>query len=101
MVDFPLVSIIVVNYNRKTNLEKCLNSLMNAKYPISFYGLPRIALIIAGIIFGVQFLDAYLNEQTVFYGSLLGSVIMFLIGSILLATAVILFTMSNLMRERQ
>jgi len=33
MADFPLVSIIIVNYNGKTYLEKCLNSLMKVKYP--------------------------------------------------------------------
>jgi len=33
MADFPLVSIIIVNYNGKTYLEKCLNSLMNVNYP--------------------------------------------------------------------
>jgi len=74
---------------------------ISVKHPIIFYGIPGIALIIAGLFFGIEFLDNYLNQQTVFYGSLLGSVILFLIGSIMLATAIILFSMANLMRDRQ
>ncbi len=74
---------------------------ISVKHPIIFYGIPGIALIIAGLFFGIEFLDNYLNQQTVFFGSLLGSVISFLIGSIMLATAIILFSMANLMRDRQ
>jgi len=32
-MDFPLVSIIIVNYNGKNHLEKCLESLVKVKYP--------------------------------------------------------------------
>ena len=74
---------------------------ISVKHPITFYGLPGIALVIAGIIFGVQFLDEYLTNQTIFYGSLLGSVILFLVGSIMLATAIILYSMATLMSDRK
>lgn len=73
---------------------------VSIKHPLKFYGIPGIALIIAGIILGSIFLDAYLNEQIVFYGSLLGSVVMFLLGAILSATSIILFSMTNLIRDR-
>jgi len=33
MTNLPLVSIIIVNYNGKKFLEKCLSSLMNIEYP--------------------------------------------------------------------
>jgi len=74
---------------------------ISVRHPLRFYGIPGIIMIIAGIIFGVQFLDTYLNDQTILYGSLLGSVLLFLLGSILSVTAIILFTMTNLMRDRQ
>ncbi|MFB5607560.1 MAG: glycosyltransferase family 2 protein, partial [Candidatus Nitrosomaritimum yanchengensis] len=61
---------------------------------------PGLGLIVAGIILGGIFLDAYLNQQTVFYGSLLGSLVLFLVGAILAVTAVILFSMANLIRDR-
>lgn len=73
---------------------------ISIKHPLKFYGIPGIALIIAGIIIGGLFLDAYLNKQTVFYGSLLGSVVLFLFGAILSVTAIILFSMANLIRDR-
>lgn len=73
---------------------------VSIKHPLKFYGIPGVSLIIAGIILGGIFLDAYLQQQTVFYGSLLGSVVMFLLGAILSVTAIILFSMANLMRDR-
>lgn len=73
---------------------------VSIKHPIQFYGIPGIALIVAGIISGGIFLDAYLNQQTVFYGSLLGAVVLFLLGAILSVTAIILFSMANLIRDR-
>lgn len=74
---------------------------VSVKHPIVFYGFPGIAFVIAGILTGLQFLDAYLNQQTIFFGSLFASVLLFLIGSILAATAVILFTMTTLMKSNQ
>ena len=73
---------------------------VSIKHPLKFYGIPGIGLIIAGIVLGSIFLDAYLNQQTVFYGSLLGSVVMFLLGAILSVTSIILFSMANLIRDR-
>ena len=73
---------------------------VSIKHPLKFYGIPGIVLIVAGIVLGSLFLDAYLNQQTVFYGSLLGSVVMFLLGAILSVTSIILFSMANLIRDR-
>jgi glycosyltransferase involved in cell wall biosynthesis len=73
---------------------------VSIRHPLPFYAFPGIALIIAGIISGGIFLDAYMNQQVVFYGSLLASVVLFLLGAILIVTAIILFSMANLMRDR-
>lgn len=73
---------------------------ISIKHPLQFYGIPGLGLIVAGIILGGMFLDAYLHQQTVFYGSLLGSVVMFLLGAILSVTSIILFSMANLIRDR-
>jgi len=74
---------------------------ISVKHPIPFYGFPGIALVIIGSIMGYQFMDAYLNKQVVFLGSLMASVILFLLGAILCVTAIILFSMVTLMRERE
>jgi len=102
---------ITVSYEGDTSTHKpvpqgvsvLMNTLkfISVKHPITFYGLPGIVMIIVGIVFGVQFLDEYLNDQTIFYGSLLASVILFLVGAILLATAIILYSMATLMSERR
>jgi glycosyltransferase involved in cell wall biosynthesis len=73
---------------------------VSIKHPLQFYGIPGLGMIIAGLVLGGIFLDAYLNNATVFYGSLLGSVVLFLLGAILSVTAIILFTMANLIRDR-
>lgn len=102
---------ITISYNGDTSTQNAvphgiavlMNTLkfISVKHPIGFYGFPGMVLVIFGSITGYQFLDAYLNKQTVFLGSLLASIILFLVGTILCVTAVILFSMATLMRERQ
>jgi len=73
---------------------------VSIKHPLQFYGIPGLALIVLGIVFGGIFLDRYLNDATIFYGSLMGSIVLFLLGAILSVTAIILFSMANLIRDR-
>jgi len=101
---------ITISYNGDTSEQHSVphgisvlaNTLkyVSIKHPLKFYGIPGIILIVAGIILGGLFLDVYLNEQTVFYGSLLGSIVLFLLGAILSVTSIILFSMANLIRDR-
>jgi len=101
---------ITVSYEGDTSEQNSVSHgvgvLMNTikyvsiKHPLQFYGIPGLGLIALGIILGGIFLEAYLNEQTIFYGSLLGSVVLFLLGAILSVTAIILFSMANLIRDR-
>lgn len=101
---------ISVSYGQDTSdqnpvphgISVLMNTLkyISVKHPIAFYGFPGIAFMIAGIAFGFQFLDAYFNEQTVFYGSLLASAVLFLLGAILIVTAIILYSMATLIRDR-
>tara|TARA_B110000438_G_scaffold298490_1_gene346850 strand:+ start:36 stop:911 length:876 start_codon:yes stop_codon:yes gene_type:complete len=72
---------------------------VSIKHPLQFYGIPGIILISIGIILGGLFLDGYLNNQLILYGMMVGSVVLFLLGSILSATSVILFSMANLIRD--
>ncbi len=102
---------ITISYKGETSTHKpvpqgisvLMNTLkfISVKHPIRFYALPGIALVITGLFFGIQFLDEYLSNQTIFYGSLFGSILLFLIGSILIATAIILFSMATLLSARK
>ena len=101
---------ITVSYEGDTSEQHSVSHgvgvLMNTikyvsiKHPLQFYGIPGLGLIVLGLILGGIFLEAYLNDQTIFYGSLLGSVVLFLLGAILSVTAIILFSMANLFRDR-
>ena len=101
---------ITVSYDGKTSTEHpvphgivvLMNTLkfVSVKHPILFYGLPGITLVIIGSILGYQFLDAYLHKQVLFLGSLMAAIIVFLVGTILCVTAVILFSMATLIREK-
>jgi len=101
---------ITVSYNEDSSTEHpvphgiavLMNTLkfVSVKHPIPFYGFPGIALVIIGSVLGYQFLDAYLNKQTIFLGSLMASIILFLVGTILCVTAIILFSMATLIREK-
>ena len=102
---------ISVSYHKDTSEQNpvphgilvLMNTLkfVSVKHPLPFYGFPGIALFIAGLVIGGIFLDAYLNEQTVFYGSLLAAIVLFLLGAILVTTSIILFSMSTLMRRNE
>ena len=102
---------ITISYNGDTSTQSpvphgitvLMNTLkfISVKHPIPFYGFPGIALVIIGSVIGYQFLDAYLNKQVIFLGSLMAAIILFLVGTILCVTAVILFSMATLMREKQ
>ena len=73
---------------------------VSIRHPLLFYGLPGIILFLSGIGLGMSFIDAYLYQQQIFYGSLFGSILLILIGAILSLAAVLLCSMANLMRDK-
>jgi glycosyltransferase involved in cell wall biosynthesis len=73
---------------------------VSIKHPVQFYTIPGLVLLITGMILGILFIDGYLSKQTILYGLLLGSVMLFLFGAILTVTGIILFSMANLIRDR-
>ena len=73
---------------------------VSIKHPMKFYGIPGISLTVLGIIFGLLFLDVYLKTEFVSIGLLLGAIVLFLLGAILSVTSIILFSMANLIRDR-
>ena len=73
---------------------------VSIKHPMYFYGLPGILLFISGLIMGVSFLDGYLDPSApkILYGLMLGSIISILLGSMMIITSILLFSMANLIR---
>jgi glycosyltransferase involved in cell wall biosynthesis len=74
---------------------------VSIKHPLQFYGIPGLVLVCIGMILGGLFLDGYLNNQVILYGMMVGSVVLFLLGSILSVTAIILFSMVNLIQSNK
>ena len=74
---------------------------VSIRHPILFYGVPGAILFISGMILGANFLDGYLNAEApkIFYGQLLGSIVTILLGSLLIITSIMLFSMANLIRD--
>ena len=106
LAEVPISIIYGPDTSEHNSVSHGVSVLMNTlkyisiKHPIKFYGIPGLFLTILGVILGGVFLDAYLNDQVVFYGSLLGAVVLFLLGAILSVTAIILFSIANLIRDR-
>jgi len=75
---------------------------VSIRHPIIFYGIPGIVLFLSGIFLGATFLDGYLNPEApkIFYGQLLGSIVTILLGSLLIITSILLFSMANLIRDK-
>jgi len=71
---------------------------VSIKHPLKFYGIPGLVLVCIGVLLGGLFLDGYLNNSILLYGMMLGSVVLFLLGSILSVTAIILFSMVDLIQ---
>ncbi len=102
---------ISVSYGKDTStqnpvphgVEVLMNTLkfISVKHPIPFYGFPGIAILAIGTFLGYQFLEAYLTHHVTLMGSFLAAIIMFLVGSILCVTAVMLYSMATLIRERR
>ena len=73
---------------------------VSLRHPLKSYGLAGLCFLVAGLSLGAVFFDAYINDQSIFYGSLVAAIVLFLLGTILLATAILLFSMANLIRGR-
>jgi len=102
---------ITVSYEGETSKHNAVShgtsvlantlKFISVKHPILFYGVPGIAIFISGIILGYSFLEKYLLHKDLFLGSLFGSLVLILIGVVLIATSVILFSMTALWREQK
>jgi glycosyltransferase involved in cell wall biosynthesis len=67
--------------------------------PLTFYGLPGIAFLIIGTFFGGKFLQFYATQKIVLTDVLLVSIGTLVIGSVMVATSIILFAMSTLLNK--
>jgi len=74
---------------------------ISVKHPLIFYGLPGLFCMIIGFTFGYNFITEYFEEGAIFYGSLLASISLLIVGAVLITTSIILFSMSVLIKDNQ
>ena len=107
IVEVPIVISYDGTESKKEAIPHGITVLMNIikymsiKHPILSYGFPGIALIITGSILGIQFFDVYFNQGVVFVGTLMGAIITFIAGTVLLTTSILLFSMATLIRDNK
>jgi len=96
----PKETSMTVSTGKKTLFHNTL-TFISVKHPMRFYGIPGIIMLFSGIVVGYNFLDAYLVQKSLFLGSLFGSLVLILIGIILIATSIILFSMTTLWKQQK
>ncbi len=102
---------ITVSYEGHTSNQNSLShgtgvllstiKFISVRHPLTYLGIPGGIIFIAGILLGNSFLENYLATKQLFLGSLYGSIVLILIGMILSATAIILFSMATLIKEQR
>ena len=102
---------ITVSYEGDTSTQNSLShgtvvlintiKFVSVKHPLTYIGIPGGIIFIAGLLLGNSFLENYLATKQLFLGSLYGSVVLILIGMILCATSIILFSMATLIKEQK
>jgi len=102
---------ITISYEGHTSNQNSLShgtgvllstiKFISVKHPLTYLGIPGGIIFIAGILLGNSFLENYLETKQLFLGSLYGSIVLILIGMILSATAIILFSMATLIKEQR
>ncbi|MFQ5951661.1 MAG: glycosyltransferase family 2 protein, partial [Candidatus Geothermarchaeales archaeon] len=73
---------------------------LSIRHPLLFYGLPAMVFIALGVVFGVWALQIYAATTQLITNIALVSLTSMIIGLILGTTAVILFTLVTVVRER-
>lgn len=106
IVEIPIVITYETSTSKARRIPGSVHTVMNIlkylsiQHPIVSFGIPGLILIGVGIILAAIFLDTYLNRNVVFVGTLLASIMLFLAGVVLTTTSILLFSFSNMLRDR-
>jgi len=76
---------------------------VSIKHPLVFYGLPGVAFVMLGVVFGLRAAEIYTATQGQYFsvGFTLLSAVFIISGLLLLFVAIILFTLISAMREQR
>ena len=74
---------------------------ISIEHPLKFYGVPGIIFLFIGLFFTVWTIQAFTDTRQIFTNLALIGVGSIILGTILSMTAIILFSMVNVVRERK
>jgi len=75
--------------------------LLSIKHPLMFYGIPGILFLLSGILFTIMTLSSFAETRMIVTNQALLAIGTILVGLILIMTAIILFSIISVVRERR
>ena len=109
---FRIVEIpILVNYEGDTSTHNPINQsfslifstmkFISIERPLTFYGIPGIGLLILGLFFSIWTIQEFSITREIFLDLAMLSIGGILMGTILMVTAILLYTLVTVVRERK
>ena len=101
---------IVVSYEGNTSTQDPIShgvsvimstlKFISIEHPLKFYGIPGLIFLIIGLIFTIHTIQGFTETRQILLSSAIMGVGTIIFGSILLMTSIILFSIVNIVREK-
>ena len=101
---------IVVSYEGDTSTQNPIShgvsvtlstlKFISIDHPLKFYGIPGLVFLVIGLIFTVMTIQGFTETRQILLGTAVIGVGTIIFGTVLMMTAILLFSIVNLMREK-
>ena len=108
---FKIVEVpIVVSYEGDTSTQNPIShgasvtlstlKFISIDHPLKFYGIPGLVFLVIGLIFTVMTIQGFTETRQILLSTAVIGIGTIIIGTVLLMTAILLFSIVNLIREK-
>ena len=108
---FKIVEVpIVVSYEGDTSTQNPIShgasvtlstlKFISIDHPLKFYGIPGLVFLVIGLIFTVMTIQGFTETRQILLGTAVIGVGTIIFGTVLLMTSILLFSIVNLIREK-
>jgi glycosyltransferase involved in cell wall biosynthesis len=108
---FKIVEVpIVVSYEGDTSSQNPIShgasvtlstlKFISIDHPLKFYGIPGLVFLVIGLIFTVMTIQGFTETRQILLGTAVIGVGTIIFGTVLMMTAILLFSIVNLIREK-
>tara|TARA_B110000467_G_scaffold150969_1_gene158922 strand:- start:403 stop:777 length:375 start_codon:yes stop_codon:yes gene_type:complete len=108
---FRIVEVpIVVSYEGDTSTQNPIShgasvtlstlKFISIDHPLKFYGIPGLVFLVIGLIFTVMTIQGFTETRQILLSTAVIGIGTIIIGTVLLMTAILLFSIVNLIREK-